>query len=98
MIRVMIGVALALALPVLPASAFDPGALFTINRIRAATPSCRTNPGPVVGRVSGYIGYDGGKIGSFEGCFQSVAECNAWRVPVSGQIDGRLIYNACESR
>lgn len=102
MLRTSALAALLLAAPVVlsaPAGAYGIGTQFIIADVRAATPSCKANPGaPVVGRVSGIFGGQPARGASFVGCFASVRTCEAWRNQVVGIITGRLIYNRCESR
>ena len=84
---------------VVPAYAVDPAVQFRVTRIRSATPSCADHPGaPVVGRISGFMGIPAGRSVGFEGCFGTVSACDFWRWQVSGEIDGRIIYDRCEQR
>jgi ABC-type amino acid transport substrate-binding protein len=91
---------LALAVAAGPAAAVDSAAQFKVMRLRAVTPSCAGNGGSVVGRVSGWVGFgaSGGRLTGFEGCFDDMASCTAWRLWAIGSIDGRVVYNACEPR
>lgn len=70
----------------------------TISQMRALTPSCRTNPGPWQGRVSGNsenTSFDHEFSVSLVGCFASLEACTLWRLKMSGSMQGRLIYNEC---
>lgn len=101
--RVVLGAALALGLA-LPAGAIDSMANLKIANMRAATPSCSANPGPVVGRVSGEVGVGSGERGAgprlagFVGCFPNVGSCELWRLRTLGGIDGRITDSRCEPR
>jgi hypothetical protein len=82
-----------------PATAEGINTQFVIGRIDRATPKCRDRPdAPFVGRVSGVIGGVPTRGVSFQGCFYSRGECEAWRRLVSGEISGRLTQNRCEPR
>ena len=86
-----------------PAAAADSSnAQLFIARVQSITPQCRDFPNaPFVGRVSGILsgGFGrGGRGVSFVGCFGSLAACQRWLGPISGQITGRLIQNSCRPR
>lgn len=66
------------------------------NRVRNQTPSCRQRPNaPVRGYVVGLAGTRPSRTLSFVGCFNSLAECERWRRPVSGVITRRIIQDRC---
>ena len=73
--------------------------LFLRPQVAEVTPQCREHPNaPVVGRVVGWMQDHPPRSVSFVGCFPSLAECNAWRAPVSSLVTGRLRYNECTPR
>jgi hypothetical protein len=82
-----------------PATAQGINTQFLIGRIDRVTPKCRDHPNaPWVGRVSGVITGVPTRGVSFQGCFDTRRECEAWRRLVSGQVSGRLTQNRCERR
>lgn len=96
MVRLAVLIALAVAAPT---AAFANDNQFVVSQIDSITPKCRDFPdAPVVGRVSGFIGVHPTRGVSFVGCFGSIGACEAWRGPVSGRIDGRLILDRCTFR
>jgi hypothetical protein len=52
----------------------------------------------LVGRVSGVVNGNPTRGVSFVGCFYTFAECERWRIPVSGVVSGRITTNRCEPR
>jgi len=91
--------AASLAVVSAPAKAGPVDAQQFITRVQSVTPQCRNFPdAPVVGRVSGIFGGPPSRGVSFVGCFGSIAACQRWIGPVSGQITGRLIQDRCEFR
>lgn len=82
-----------------PALANDSTTPFISSPVMNLTPKCRDRPdAPFVGRVVGYIDLPPRGPESFVGCFYSLAECERWRVPVSGVISGRMVLNRCDPR
>ncbi|MBJ3774480.1 hypothetical protein [Acuticoccus mangrovi] len=82
-----------------PAAAQGIETQFLISHIDSITPKCRDHPdAPVVGRVSGIVSGTPSRGVSFVGCFASMEACEAWRMPVSGRISGRIIQNRCSYR
>lgn len=87
---------LAAAAP-LAAQDFDP-----IVDFQEKSPSCDANPNAAwVGHVSGTSDedpMDTEQSVSFVGCFETEAECNAWRERGTGVIDGTIREDSCARR
>lgn len=89
----------ALVLSAAPVNAQGINTQFVISDVQRITPQCRDHPNaPVVGRVSGQLGGVPARGVVFVGCFESFAECERWRRPVSGLISGWIRSNSCEPR
>lgn len=79
-----------------PAEATNADLIIQAGAIRELTPQCRDYPNaPVRGFVVGNAGLYPTRTFSFVGCFQSLAECERWRRPVSNFVQYRMIQNRC---